>query len=144
MSKIIITKTINASVETVFQTVADIRNFSNAVPDIVDVEFLSESKSGVGTRFKETRKMNGKEAVEELEVTEYVENDHVRIVADSHGTVWDSLFTVKQNGDHTKLTLVMEAKPYKFLPKLMTPIMRYFIKKAVAKDMEAVKGYCEK
>jgi len=144
MSKIRITRTINASVETVFQTIADIRNFSKAVPEIVDIEFLSASRSGVGTRFKETRKMNGKEAVEELEVTEYVENDHIRIVADSHGTVWDSLFTVKKSGDHTELTLVMEAKAYKFLPKLMTPIMRYFIKKAIAKDMAAVKDYCEK
>ena len=26
-----------------------------------------------------------------LEVTEYVEHEHVRMIADSHGTVWDSI-----------------------------------------------------
>lgn len=31
----------------------------------------------------------------ELEVTEFVENDHVRYVTDSHGTVWDTVMSVK-------------------------------------------------
>ena len=43
------------------------------------------------------------EATTELEVTEYVENDHVRMVADSHGTIWDTVFSVKEQtgGDGT-------------------------------------------
>ena len=143
MSKITITKAIDAPIEIVFNTVADIRNFSKAVPDIMDVEFLSDQKSGVGTRFKETRKINGREASTELEITEYEENDHVRIVSDSHGTVWDSLFSVKKGNGKTDLTLVMDARAYKFLPKLLNPIMKYFIKKEIAKDMDAVKMYCE-
>lgn len=137
-------RTINAPATTVFRTVADIQNFAKAIPDIVGVEFLSEQKSGVGTRFRETREINGKEAATELEVTEYSENDYIRLVADSHGTVWDSAFTVKENGQYTTLKLVMESKPYKFLPKLMTPFIQYFIRKALEKDMDAVKIYCEK
>lgn len=74
MGQISMTKVINAPVDLVFETVADIRNFSKAVPDIVDVEFLSGQKSGVGTRFKETSEINGREASTELEITEYKEN----------------------------------------------------------------------
>ncbi len=143
MGQISITKVINAPVDRVFKAVADIRNFSKAVPDIMDVEFLSDQKSGVGTRFKETREINGREASTELEVTEYEENDHVRIVSDSHGTIWDSLFSVKKVDGNTELTLVMDAKAYKFLPKLLIPIMKFFIKKEISKDMDAVKVYCE-
>jgi uncharacterized protein YndB with AHSA1/START domain len=143
MSKITITKTINAPLELVFNTVADIRNFSKAVPDIMDVEFLSDQKLGVGTRFRETREINGKEAATELEVTEYDENNHIRLVSDSYGTVWDSIFTVDNVGGKTKLTLVMDARAYKLLPKIMNPIMKFFIKKAIDKDMDAVKSYCE-
>lgn len=143
MSKITIIKTINAPIELVFNTVADIRNFSKAVPDIGDVEFLSDQKTGVGTRFRETREINGREAATELEVTEYVENDHIHLVSDSHGTVWDSIFTVDEMNGRTNLTLVMEARAYKFLSKLLNPIMKSFIKKAVEKDMDAVKSYCE-
>lgn len=144
MGKIKVRRIVNAPVDKVFSTVADIRNFSKAVPDIVDVEFLSDQKSGAGTRFLETRDINGREAVTELEVKEYLENDYIRIVADSHGTVWDSLFTVKENDNATTLTLVMKAKPYKLLPKLMNLVMKYFIRKALENDMDAVKSYCEK
>lgn len=143
MSQISVTTTIDAPLEKVFQTVGDIRNFSKAVPDIVDVEMLSEVTTGKGTRFRETREINGREASTELKVTEHVENKHIRLVADSHGTVWDSVFTVSESNGRTELKLVMEAKAYKLLSKLMNPLMKGFIKKALQKDMEAVKRYCE-
>lgn len=143
MSRVTSTRFINAPLDLVFKTVADIQNFSKAIPNIVDVEFLSDHKSGVGTCFRETREMNGREASTELEVTEYKENDHIRLVADSHGTVWDSVFRVEETADGTKLTLIMDANAYKLLPKLMNPIMKYFIKKELDKDMDAVKSYCE-
>ncbi|MDR9364470.1 MAG: SRPBCC family protein [Balneolaceae bacterium] len=143
MSTIKVTRQVEAPVGDVFETISDIRNFSKAVPDIVDVKFLSEIKSGVGTKFKETREFNGREAATVLEVTELVENDHIRIVSDTQGTIWDSLFTVTEKDGGCELTLEMEARPYKFLSKLMVPLMKGFVKKALEKDMDAVKGYCE-
>lgn len=143
MSKISVTTMIDASSEKVFQTVSDIRNFSKAVPDIVDVEILSDVTNGKGTRFRETRIMNGKKASTVLEVTEYVENERIRLVADSHGTVWDSIFTVTESDGQTELKLEMEAKAYKLLSKLLNPLMKGAMKKALQKDMEAVKSYCE-
>ena len=70
MTQFTATRTINALIDLVFKTVSDINNFSKSVPDIVKVEFLSDVKLGVGTRFRETRLMKGKEATTELEVTE--------------------------------------------------------------------------
>ena len=81
MSRITVTRTIDAPIDLVFQTVADERRLSQALPHIVKVEFLSDVKAGVGTRFRETRLMNGKEATTELEVTEFVENERVRLVS---------------------------------------------------------------
>jgi len=68
-SRLIVVRTIDAPMEIVFRTVADITQFSRALPHIVTVEFLSASRVGVGTRFRETRMMNGKQNVTELEVT---------------------------------------------------------------------------
>ena len=143
MSTTTITRQIHAPIDLVFDTISDIRNFSKAVPDVVDVEFLSESKSGVGTRFRETRIMKGKKAATELEVTEYVENERVRMVSDTMGTVWDSLFTVSEKNGSTELKLEMEANSHSFLAKMMTPLMKGVVKKAIEKDMDAVKKYCE-
>lgn len=144
MTRFTATRSINAPIDLVFKTVSDINNFSKAIPDIINVEFLSDVKSGIGTRFRETRLMNGKEAMTELEVTEFVENDHVRMVTDSHGAVWDSVFTVKRVDGHTELTLAMDARPHKFMQKMMIPMIKGMISKALEKDMDAVKTYCEK
>lgn len=143
MSTIKVTRQIKAPVGEVFQTISDIQNFSKAVPDIIDVEFLSEIKSGVGTRFRETRDFKGREAATVLEVTEFVGNDHVRIVSDTQGTIWDSIFKVSEKDGGCELILEMEARPYKFFSKLITPLMKGFIKKALERDMDAVKDYCE-
>ena len=144
MTQFTATRSINAPIDLVFKTVSDINNFSKAIPDIINVEFLSDVKSGIGTRFRETRLMNGKEATTELEVTEFVENDRVRMVTDSHGAIWASVFTVKRVDGHTELTLVMDARPHKFMQKMMIPMIKGMISKALEKDMDAVKTYCEK
>ena len=143
MSTMTSVRHIAAPTERVFSTVADIANFSKAVPHIVRVDFLSEQRVGVGTRFRETRLMNGREASTELEVTEYIEGERIRLVSDSQGTVWDSVFTVVPRAEGCELTLVMEARPYKLLAKLTTPLLKGFIAKALEKDMDAVKAWCE-
>jgi carbon monoxide dehydrogenase subunit G len=143
MSSVTIIRTIHAPVDLVFQTISDIQNFSKVVPDIVKYEYLSDTKTGVGTRFRETRLMKGKEISTDLEVTEYHPNERIRMVTDSHGTVWDSVFTVHQKGKDTVLNLTMTANAYKIMPKLINPIMKGFFKKSLEKDVDAVKIYCE-
>ena len=143
MSPINVTRSINAPIHVVFRTVAHIEEFSRAIPHIVNIEFLTEQQTGVGTRFRETRLMQGKEAITELEVTEYVSNEHVRIVADSHGAVWDTVFRVSSGGGPTELTMAMESRPYKLAAKMMNAVIGGMIRKAVEKDMDLVQAYCE-
>lgn len=144
MSRTTVTRTIQAPIETVFDTVANIENFKKAVPQIVRVEFLSDTRAGVGTRFRETRLMGKREATVELEVTECVPNDRIRIISDTHGTVWDTVFSVKPaRNQGVELEMVMDATAYKFLPKIMNPLIKGVIRKAIEKDMDAVKAYCE-
>lgn len=144
MATTTITRTINAPVEEVFDTVAHIQNFQKAIPHITNVEILSDVGSGVGTRFRETRLMGKREATAEMEVTEYEKGERVRVVSDTHGTVWDSLFTLKPDGDGTHMEFVMEATPYKLFQKLMVPLTKGFVAKAIEMDMDAVKAYCER
>ncbi len=143
MTPIIVTRKINASMDVVFATVSDIRQFSKALPHVVTFEFLSVVNRGVGARFRETRLVNGKEATTDLEITEYVENDRVRMVAESHGTVWDTLFTVTSEGGSTTLTTKMDARADKLLPRVMNPLIRGITAKAVERDMDLVKAFCE-
>jgi hypothetical protein len=143
MSSIVVTRVIDAPIGLVFNTVADINEFSKAIPDIVKVAILSDVKKGAGTRFRETRLMRGKERSYELEVTEYSENDRVRIVSESNGTVWDGVFTVRSEGGRVELTMAMEAKARNFVAKIMTFLIQGMIHKAVEQDMDSVKAFCE-
>lgn len=135
---------INAPVDIVFSAITDIEKFPEKNPDIVKVEMLTEQKVGVGSRFRETRKMKDREASTELECTEYVENERVRFVADQGGTIWDSVFVTTPAGGGTDLSLVMEARPHRFLAKIVTPLIMGMVGKAVEGDMDAVKKYCER
>jgi len=139
----VVTRAIAAPIDRVFDTVADITQFSRAIPHITKVEFLSEQHSGVGTKFRETRLIKGKETTTELEVTELVNNDRVRLIADSHGTVWDSIFQVGRAGNGTALTLTMEARSRGLIPRVMTRLIRGMVQRALEADMNAVKLYCE-
>ena len=144
MSRTAITRNIDAPVERVFDTVAHIENFSTAVPHITSVEFLGRQRRGVGTKFRETRVFRGRQATTELEVTEYVENERVRLVADEGGTIWDTVFSVKPAGrGAVELTMVMDATPHRFLAKIMNPLIKGMIRKHIEKDMDGVKAYCE-
>jgi len=134
---------IEAPVESVFEVIASIENYAKAVPHITKVEFLTESKSGVGTRFRETRLMNGKEMSSELEVTELTPNESLRIISDQGGTIWDTVFTVQTRGTGTELKMEMHAKPYKFFAKLLTPLIKSMVRKGIEADMASVKSYCE-
>lgn len=144
MGQTTVVRTVDAPVELVFDTVAHIENFSQVVPEIVKVEFLTESRGGVGTRFRETRRMGKREAATELEVTEFVQNERVRIVSDVGGTIWDTVFTTSPtDAGAVELKMVMDARPYRLTAKLMNPLVGGFIRKALESDMDAVKAHCE-
>lgn len=143
MSRVHTELMIEAPLEKVFDTVAHIENFQKAVPHILRVEPLGEIRSGVGTRFRETRRMGQREATTVLEVTEYAANERVRLISDEGGTVWDSLFETRSEGDGTRLSLTMDARPHKLLSRLTVPLMMRMIRSAVEEDLVAVKEYCE-
>jgi uncharacterized protein YndB with AHSA1/START domain len=145
MTTTTVTRTIQASIESVYEAVAHIENFQAICPHITNVEFLSENKTGVGARFTETRQMGKREGKTTLEVTEYVPNERIRLVSDQGGTIWDTVFTTKPSGSGSvELNMVMEAKAYKFLAKLVNPLLKGMIRRFVEKDLDAVKAHCEK
>jgi uncharacterized protein YndB with AHSA1/START domain len=134
---------IAAPIEKVFGTLATVSEFAIAVPGITNVEFLTDKQYGVGTRFRETRVMNGKDASTELEVTELVENERIRMVSDAGGTIWDTVFTVAQNGDRVAMTMEMEARPHQFFARIITPMILPMVGRFVEKDMDSIKEYCQ-
>lgn len=143
MTRITVQRTIAAPIETVFGAVTEFEKLHEIDEQIVGVEFLTEQHSGLGTRLRETRRMGKNELVTELDVTEFVENERARMVADTHGTIWDTTFTVRPSDSGVELTIAMDARPHKLLPKLMNPLMRPMFRKGMERHIDRVRAYCE-
>lgn len=138
-----VTRQIQAPVALVFSRISDIRRFKDVNDSILDIEFLTEQQIGVGTRFKETRTMNGRRATTTLELTELVENDHVRLVSDEGGAIWDTVMRVREKDGGTELSMVMDARPYKLMARIVTRLIKGMITRAVVADMDGLKAKCE-
>ena len=136
-------RVIVADSETVFQTIADIREFSKAIPQIKDYERLTDGPIGVGTRFCETREMRGRELKTELEITEFVPHEFVRMVADNSDTVWDTTFSIQSMPNASQLTILMHANSKRFAAKLRNACFKWMIKWGVERDIDFVKSHCE-
>jgi len=143
MNSIEVSIEIEAPIDAVFNTVADVREFSKALPHVASYEFLNDKIAEVGSKFRETRIMNGKHQVNELEITDFIPNEMVRIISENHGTIWDTVFTTITENGTTILTLEMEARSNKVLLNMLIKVIMGMVKKAVIKDLEYVKLYCE-
>ena len=123
MPRTVVHDSIDAPLELVFATVSSPERYAEAVPTISNTEFLSDLRQGVGTRFRSTRRMGGKQSdshdnrqsVTELTITEHVNNERVRLTAESNNTIWETVYSVRRSGYLTVLTVSMEAHTSRLL-----------------------------
>jgi carbon monoxide dehydrogenase subunit G len=137
------TREIGAPIDAVFTAVANIEEFRNVVPEIIDVEYLSDQRSGLGTRFVETRVIGKRTGKTELEVVEYEPNERVRLVAEAGGSTWDTVYTLEPAGSGTRVTMVMTATAHTVRARMLNKIIASTVGRAIERDLDAVKDYCE-
>jgi hypothetical protein len=63
---------------------------------------------------------------------------------ETHGTLWIGRFDIAAQGAQSVLTLTMDSKTDRWLPRIMTRLIAPMVQKALEKDMDAVKAYCER
>lgn len=54
------------------------------------------------------------------------------------------MFDVETKDAQSVLTLTMDSKTDRWLPRIMTRFIAPMVQKALEKDMDAVKAYCER
>jgi uncharacterized protein YndB with AHSA1/START domain len=133
----------------VYAAITDIDSWKNWMPGLIRIEKLSTGPFGPGTRWRETRKMFGKEATEEFEVTRAQPPKRIDLRVDgSKGTTGrgEFLFTYDfvpdRNG--TNVELAGEIRMGNPLFNALGRLTRGRFKKASHKDLEAFKAHLEK
>ena len=136
-------RAISAPVGKVFHAVAAIEQYPETFPSVTKVEFVGEQREGVGTCFKETRLGSGRDGTSEVEVTEFVDGDHIQLKDESLGSTWSTTYTVADEGDVTRLTMAVEAEPRKLAAKLTMALGMSGYRKNMEKHLDAIKAHCE-
>lgn len=131
----------------VFAAFCDLDNAPDRMSGIMGIERLEGEGFEVGTKWRETRVMFGKEATEDMWVTELAEPSSYHVEAESHGAHYDSNFTFEAVDGGTKVTMTFAGQPLTLMGRIMGAVMGIFFKgatrKAVQQDLDDMKAALE-
>ena len=143
-----LTRQIDHPPERVFHALTDLDSTGKWMPGFVGIDKLSAGEFGVGTEWRETRKLFGKEAAEQFEVTRCDPPTHLSIRVD--GTKGDSqrgeylfYYRLEPKGDGTEVTLDGAVNGLSGLIALVGKLMIGAYKKACTKDLMAIEAYLD-
>ena len=127
--------------EKVFRAASNVDGFEKNIKGITRIEKLSEGPSGLGTRWKETRMMFGKESIEEMWFSKFEPPFSYEVSSDSHGVKYLTVFHFEDLGSSlTRVSVVFSGEAKSFFARimgfLMAPLMRGTIKKLLKKDLK--------
>lgn len=140
---------IKAPPERVLEAITDLESWQHWMPNFVAVDKLTAGDFGVGTEWKETRKMFGKAASEVFEVTAYEPPRRLGLRVDgAKGSTGkgEFLFDYELLSDQggTLMQMTGEINIPGFVAKVMGKLFFGAMKKAIDKDHAALKDYVEK
>lgn len=146
MSSLTIREHVEAPIELVFKLATDLINAPDIYPAILDLEILTPGEVGAGTCFRETRSVFGKEAVEELLISDFDPPNSYTTTCDSCGVRYDThhFFVSDISGTHVRIEA--EIVPISFAAKLLSPltsIMRNSLRKHFVEDLQSLKRVAE-
>ena len=140
---------ISAEPELVFAAMTDVEQWRHWMQGLVSIQQLTPGAFGVGTKWKETRMMYGRQASELFEVTSCVPARSLGLAVDgSKGTTgrgefrFDYQLAPANGGTRLQMTgsIVMPG----FLSGLMCRVTTGTFKKACDRDLAAMKAFLEK
>lgn len=144
----IVSEPVNATPEALFAIASDFRNAAQRISGIKKLEMLTDGPPGVGTRFRETRVMFGKEATETMEVVEFQPGRSYTLAANSCGCEYRMTVSVRPKGSQSEVAMTFDAHPLNFGAKVMSALTSWMAEgacvKAMKQDLADIKAAAEK
>lgn len=143
MEPLSVTRRIEASRQAVWDAMTDLETMPERISGITRIERLTpHTHVETGARWKETRTMFGRDATEEMVVTEADAPNRYVVESEGHGARYRSTFTFADADDATEVTMRFEAEPLTTVSKVLStvtaPIARKSVQKAVLADLDDV------
>jgi carbon monoxide dehydrogenase subunit G len=131
----------------VFSTLAAVGNWAQFMSGIDSVEMLTPGAIAAGTRFRETRTMFGKTAIEEMTVVEIAPPNRLLLTAFNHGTAYRVDHKLATATDGTRLSLQFSGTPVTLIARIFAPLGLLFagsVRKQIEKDLADFKREAER
>jgi carbon monoxide dehydrogenase subunit G len=147
MTEFSLTKRIAAPVETVFDVATDLEHAAEHIRGIEKIEMLTPQPVGVGTKWRETRKMMGRLSTETLEVMAFDRPRSYTVGCESCGAYFETTFRFTPAGDVTDAVLDVRMEARSLMAKLISPLGNLMFGKTMRQcmddDLEDVKRVAE-
>ncbi len=126
----------------VFEVLSNPALATEFVDNIKESKQLTDGPIAVGTRFRETRVVNGKEATADLVVSDYEPDTHIGISTEAEGikVVYHYRLSPEDAGTRLTWTCELEASG---LRKMMLPMVAAILKKEDGNHLQQLKSYLE-
>ena len=108
--------------EIAYATALDLARWPDFIRGISKLEIVTPGEPEVGTRFRETRTMFGREAVEEMTIAELDPPNRQVFTAQNHGARYTATTQFIADGSGTRIRLTFEGVPVTFLARLLSPL----------------------
>jgi hypothetical protein len=126
----------------VFELVSNPTEGSKAMDNIKESKKITDGPIGVGTIFRETRLMNGKEASTDLLVSAHEPTAHVAISTEVEGIKVEYHYYLSAEAGGTRVRWVCELEA-SGLRKMMLPMVAGIMKKEDGDHLQKLKAYLE-
>ena len=136
------TEHIARSPEDVFAVLSDPTRATAFLDNIKESRQLTDGPIAVGTKFRETRVVNGKAATADLLVSDYEPNTHVGISTEAEGIKVAYHYRLVPENGGTRLTWTCELEASR-LRKMMLPMVAAIMKKEDGNHLKLLKSYLE-
>jgi len=143
----VVRERVNALPTAVFALASDFQNAPQRITGIKRMEMLTDGPVGVGTKFRETRVMFGKEATETMEVVDFQPGRSYTLSATGCGMEYRTVVSVRPIGAGSEVSIEFNGTPLTFVARFMCVLMGWMVKsagvKAMKKDLADLKGAVE-
>ena len=142
MAEFELSEWINAAPETVFAVMTDPARAPDVIKSVTQMEKLTDGPVRTGTRLRETRVVNGKEAQAEMTVIAYQPPSHYAVAAEQSGITVTYTYTLAPEDGGTRVQLLANITGGG-LKKLVLPVVASIMKREDGSHLENLKTAVE-
>jgi len=136
MATVTTSRVIHAPVERVWEVFSDIAHGAEHMTAITSLEVLTDQPFGPGYRWRETRRVFGRDATEEMWVSAAQAPHFYEVAAESHGSKYLSRFDFRGHPQGTEVVHTFTGEPTGLVTKVIGAATGWLLKGTLVKQLQ--------